>query len=147
MKCPQCQHEDTKVIDSRDTEQSKKVRRRRECVKCSYRFTTLEKIIVNDLIVKKTSWSTQVYDRDKLIKSIKIACTKRNISDQDIESMVEELEQKRITIPKGEISSEQIWLDVLIELKQLDPVAYVRFASVYMNFENIQDFQHILNIE
>ncbi len=144
MICPQCKNKDTKVIDSRETDWWKIIRRRRMCTKCWFRFTTFEKYIITELIVIKKDWSREEYNRDKLKRAIMLAFAKRKISNEEIENMLLELEQKRLQQWKQEVESEQIGIDVLLMLKQKDPVAYVRFASVYMDFDSIEDFKQIL---
>ncbi len=143
MFCPQCKTQDTKVIDSRETENGTVIRRRRKCDDCEFRFTTFEKSILNDIIVIKRDETREEYNRAKLKKAILLAFAKRKVSNDEIEEIISKLEQNRIQW-KWEISSEQIWLDILIMLKEKDPVAYVRFASVYMAFDNIEDFKQIL---
>ncbi len=143
MFCPQCKTQDTKVIDSRETENWTVIRRRRKCEKCEFRFTTFEKSVLNDIIVIKKDETREEYNREKLKKAILLAFAKRKVSNEEIEDIISKLEQKRIQW-KGEVSSEQIWLDVLIFLKEKDPVAYVRFASVYMDFDNLEDFKQLL---
>ena len=103
-----------------------------------------EKYIITELIVIKKDWSREEYNRDKLKRAIMLAFAKRKISNEEIENMLLELEQKRLQQWKQEVESEQIGIDVLLMLKQKDPVAYVRFASVYMDFDSIEDFKQIL---
>jgi len=143
MICPQCQKENTKVIDSRESDGWKTIRRRRECESCKFRFTTFEKPIFSDLMVNKKDNSKEIYDRDKLKKSISLAFAKRKISNDELDALINDLEIKRIQNWQI-INSETIWKDVLRFLKEKDPVAYTRFASVYMDFNDLDDFRKIL---
>lgn len=140
MYCPQCQHEDTKVIDSRVLEQKPIVRRRRECEKCWFRFTTFEKPALTEMMVIKKDGTKEPYDKEKLKKAIMIACAKRPVTVDQIDAMIMQLEQKRIQ-DWQEITSEQIGLDVIVALKNIDEVAYIRFSSVYMEFATAEDFK------
>jgi len=143
MICPQCQKENTKVIDSKESDRWKTIRRRRECESCKFRFTTFEKPIFSDLMVNKKDNSKEIYDRDKLKKSISLAFAKRKISNDELDALINDLEIKRIQNWQI-INSETIWKDVLRFLKEKDPVAYTRFASVYMDFNDLDDFRKIL---
>ena len=139
MKCPACSNGDTKVVDSRTTDSAKAIRRRRSCEYCGHRFTTLEKLIVTDLVVRKKDWTKELYDKDKLTKALAIAFWKKNFSLETIDEIVTWLEAKR-SWPQKEIDSTQIWADVLSVLKSMDEVAYVRFASVFQEFDWVEDF-------
>lgn len=143
MKCPACGNMETKVVDSRVVEDGKGIRRRRSCEYCEHRFTTLEKIIVTDLIVQKKDGSRELYDRDKLKRAMVIAFGKKDFSMERIEDMISNLEAKRSGMGK-EIPSTKIGEDVLAALKEQNEVAYVRFASVFMEFEGIADFKQIV---
>ncbi len=134
---------ETKVIDSRAVEDGMGIRRRRSCEYCEHRFTSYEKVAVTDLFVIKRDGSKQMYDRDKLRKALIIAFGKNNLSLEKIEDIISKLENKRSGMGK-EIKSEKIWEDVLHVLKAENDVAYVRFASVFMEFETLADFQEIL---
>lgn len=138
MFCPNCSNSDTKVIDSRLSEDWKSIRRRRECEKCSYRFTTFEKIEVLSLIVLKSWDRKQRYFREKLEDSILKAVNKRDITTASIKKIIRDLEFKWSN--KTEIKSKEIWKEILEALKELDSVAYIRYASVYLNFETKEDF-------
>ncbi len=142
MRCPKCWSTQTKVLDSRFVESTNQIRRRRECEKCWYRFTTFEKISLTDLLVEKKDWTTEYYSRDKLKNSLITAFAKRPISDSEIDKIISELEEKWSS--KKKITTKQIWKDILAKLRQIDPVAYVRFASVHLEFESIEDFKKIL---
>lgn len=143
MKCPACGNMDTKVVDSRVIEWWKSIRRRRSCEYCEHRFTTLEKIVVTDLVVKKKDGSKELYDRDKLKRAFIIAFGKKHLSMDLVEDMLSKLETKRAGKGK-EISSKQIGEDVLVALKDVNEFAYVRFASVFMEFDTKEDFRKIL---
>ncbi len=145
MKCPKCKHINTRVLDSRVIEDWTNIKRRRECEKCWYRFTTFEKVSIDILILKK-NWDKEIYDRIKLKKSILLAFANREITDKKIEFIIDNLENKRIWQWK-EIKTKTIWQDILKELKKIDLVAYIRFASVYMQFESIEDFKKILKMK
>ncbi len=146
MKCPKCKNLDTKVIDSRIAEDGKTIRRRRECEKCSARFTTFERMEFVNFLVIKNNWEKVMYDRNKLNSSIIKAFNKRNIDMEKIENMINELENEWAS-NKTWITSKRIWKDILNKLKYIDEVAYVRFASVYHNFENIKNFMEFIKLE
>lgn len=143
MKCPKCSNVDTKVIDSRIVENNETIRRRRECEYCKTRFTTFERRSTIDLMVEKRDWTKEVYDRTKLKKAILLAFAKRKISSEIIENLLNNLESDRFKV-WPEIQSIQIWKDVLNKLKEIDIVPYLRFASVYLNFDTLQDFQWLI---
>ncbi len=145
MKCPYCFNEETQVIDSRETEDQAAVRRRRECAKCEKRFTTYERIELLDLIVVKKDGSRQAFDRNKLIAGIRRACEKRPIPTEKIERAVDEIEQELRTMASNEVQSKLIGNLVMKKLRAIDPVAYVRFASVYKSFRNLQAFERELD--
>ncbi len=143
MKCPKCSNMETRVVDSRVIEAWTWIRRRRECEYCQNRFTTFERTWITDLIVIKRDWTTEIYDRLKIKKALMLSFAKRNISSEKMEEIISNLEITWSWIGK-EINSKQIWEDILKILKEIDIIAYVRFASVYMNFESIKDFENIL---
>lgn len=130
---------DTKVVDSRVIEDGKWIRRRRSCEYCSHRFSTIEKIVVTELVVIKKDWSKALYDKAKIKRSLAIAYGKKNFSMEKIEDLISQLEAKRSWKGK-EITSVQIWEDILALLKETDEIAYVRFASVFMEFDWVDDF-------
>ncbi len=142
MHCIKCWNENTKVIDSRVTEDGTSIRRRRECENCNYRFTTFEKLEIMNLVVVKTWNKKEKYSRDKLEDSILKAVNKRNISVATINDMIRILESKWMS--KDEIISKQIWKCVLEVLSTLDDVAYIRYASVHLNFETAKDFMEFI---
>ena len=140
MKCPFCEHPDTKVIDSRHTEDGHAIRRRRECEKCSRRFTTYEKIEEVVLMVIKKDGSRETFDRNKIMSGIVKACEKRPVSVSDMEKIVDEIERGLNNMMEKEVSSTFIGELIMDKLKDLDEVAYVRFASVYRQFTDISTF-------
>lgn len=142
MKCPKCLNQDTKVVDSRPVEDAGAIRRRRECEKCEFRFSTYEQIEILDLSVTKRDGARQPYVRDKLERGLKRAFEKRNLSDYMFRKVVSEIEQeiqKKST--SGEISSEHIGEIIMKVIRKVDKVAYIRFASVYRQFEDINEFK------
>ena len=146
MKCQKCRNLDTKVIDSRITEDWKSIRRRRECEKCGARFTTFERMEFVNFLVTKNNKELEMYDRPKLQRSILKSFTKRNIEMDRIEQMINDLESEWASNKKW-ITSKRIWKDVLNKLKYMDDVAYIRFASIYHNFESVDDFIKFIKIE
>jgi transcriptional repressor NrdR len=145
MRCPYCFNEDTQVIDSRETEDQAAVRRRRECSKCEKRFTTYERIELLDLMVIKKDGSRQVFDRSKIIGGMRRACEKRPIPTERIEKAVDEIERELRGMPSNEVQSKIIGDLVMKKLREIDPVAYVRFASVYKSFTNLEAFEKELD--
>jgi len=146
MKCQKCKNLDTKVIDSRITEDWKSIRRRRECEKCWARFTTFERMEFVNFLVTKNNKELEMYDRSKLQRSILKSFSKRNIEIDRIEQMINDLESEWASNKKW-ITSKRIWKDVLNKLKYIDDVAYIRFASIYHNFESVEDFIKFIKIE
>lgn len=140
MKCPFCYNEDTKVIDTRSIEDNTIIKRRRLCEKCNERFNTYEKLDIIPISVVKRDLTREAFDIDKISKGILLACNKRTISMNDIEQLVKEIENKIYTSGKKEINSQDIGEMVMEKLKVLDPIAYVRFASVYKEFKDIDSF-------
>lgn len=140
MRCPFCNSNDDRVLDSRPAEDGRAIRRRRECLNCHKRFTTYEKIEEMPLIVSKRDGSVQPFDREKLIQSIMKSCVKRPVSTQTIEAIVNTIEEKAGREGRREIRSQEIGEQVLAELRRIDTVAYVRFASVYRDFEDLASF-------
>lgn len=140
MKCPYCGFEDDKVIDSRPTEEGSEVRRRRECTNCTKRFTTYEKVESIPLMVVKKDKTRQTFNRDKLLNGLLRACEKRPVSVADLEKLVEEVESQIYNSLEREITSKRIGELVLMKLKKMDEVAYIRFASVYRDFKDINSF-------
>ncbi len=140
MNCPKCKTPDTKVVDSRLAEQGKVIRRRRECEKCGWRFTTFERAEMANLIVKKKDGTYEPYNRTKLETGVWTACGKRPVTQMQIEAMINVLEEKWGTNKKN-ISSQTIGNDVMDALKKLDHIAYIRFASVYRSFKDVDEFK------
>lgn len=140
MKCPFCGGFDSKVVDSRPTEDGERIRRRRECISCGKRFTTFEVVETTPIMVKKKDGSIQTFNRDKLLNGMIKSCEKRQVSIQDLEKAVDRIEYKIVNSLKSEISSVELGEMVMDELKKLDEVAYVRFASVYRQFSDVNTF-------
>ncbi|MBD8946632.1 MAG: transcriptional regulator NrdR [Clostridiales bacterium] len=145
MKCPFCEYEESKVIDSRPTDEGEAIRRRRECLKCGKRFTTYEKIENIPLMVIKKDGSRQMFDRQKLLNGIMRACEKRPVKTSDMEHIVTEIEAATQNLLEREISSQKIGEMVMERLPKIDEVAYVRFASVYRQFKDINTFVEEVN--
>lgn len=145
MKCPYCSYSESKVIDSRPTDEGAKIRRRRECMKCQKRFTTYEVIESLPLIVVKKDKAREEFDRNKLLKGMRHACEKRPVSTEDLERMVNEIEQDLQNTLDREVSSTKIGELAMQKLKAVDEVAYVRFASVYRQFKDINTFMNELS--
>ncbi len=145
MKCPYCGHEESKVIDSRPADDGERIRRRRECLGCGKRFTTHEVIETVPLIVVKRDKSREAFDRNKLTAGILRACEKRPVSLNSIEAIVDDIESKLQNSLDREVTSMAIGEYVMEHLKNLDEVAYVRFASVYRQFKDINTFMEELN--
>jgi len=140
MKCPQCKGKNTKVLDSRETNDSTAIRRRRECQDCKNRYTTFERVEYNNLIVIKRNEAREPYVRDKVEKGIWRACEKRPVTQAHIDNIIKQLEDKWQNYGK-EVPSELIGESIMEALKELDEVAYIRFASVYKHFKDIDSFQ------
>ncbi|MBQ6387474.1 MAG: transcriptional regulator NrdR [Ruminococcus sp.] len=145
MKCPYCSFEESKVIDSRSADDGERIRRRRECLKCGKRFTTHEVIETVPVIVVKRDKSREVFDRNKLTAGILRACEKRPVSLSQIEEMVDHIEAKIQSMLDREITTRQIGELAMEEIKAVDEVSYVRFASVYRQFKDINTFLDELN--
>ncbi len=145
MKCPYCGYEESKVIDSRPADEGERIRRRRECLKCGKRFTTHEVIETVPIVVVKRDKSREVFDRGKLTAGILRACEKRPVSMQQIESMVDTIEAQLQSSLDREVTSLHIGELTMDQLKNIDEVAYVRFASVYRQFKDINTFMEELN--
>ena len=141
MKCPSCSIEDSKVVDSRPIQGGEGIRRRRECNACNFRYTTYEYVLENPVKVIKKSGEREEYDRAKLEKSFSIACEKRPIPEEKIQQAINRIEEKISNISNIEIEAYQIGGLVMDELKEIDKVAFIRFASVYREFKDIGEFQ------
>lgn len=140
MECPSCGFAESKVVDSRPYSDNKEIKRRRECLKCGYRFSTYERLEERPLIVLKADGSSEPYDREKLLRGLLIACAKRPITPQVIYQLIDEIEIEARNFPRHEIPSKKLGEMALARLSQLDDVAYIRFASVYQDFKSIDEF-------
>ena len=140
MRCPYCENPDTKVIDSRPTEEGHAIRRRRGCEKCGKRFTTYETIETVSVMVVKKDKSREAFDREKLLKGLLRACEKRPVPVKQLENLVDEVETTVQNMLEREVTSEAIGEMVMERLKKIDDIAYIRFASVYRQFRDIQTF-------
>ncbi len=145
MKCPFCSYEESKVIDSRPTDDGQRIRRRRECLQCTKRFTTYETIESLPIIVIKKDKSRESFNRDKLMNGLLRACEKRPVSIDTLDNMIDEIEVIIQNSLDREVSSEKIGELVMEKLKAIDEVAYVRFASVYRQFKDLNTFINELN--
>ena len=141
MRCPFCLHNDTQVKDSRPTEDNAAIRRRRFCVDCGSRFTTFERVQLRDLMILKKNGQRVPFERDKLIRSVQLACRKRPVDETRVERVVNGIQRRLESSGENEIRSETVGELVMEALSNLDPVAYVRFASVYKNFREVRDFE------
>ncbi|MCA3325004.1 MAG: transcriptional repressor NrdR [Roseomonas sp.] len=144
MKCPFCGFEDTQVKDSRPAEDSAAIRRRRACPECGARFTTFERVQLREITIIKTDGRRVPFEREKLARSIRVALRKRPVDEDRIEKLVNSIQRRLETEGESEIPSNKIGEIVMETLKELDQVAYVRFASVYRNFGEAKDFQAFL---
>ena len=145
MRCPSCGSLDTQVKDSRPTEDSAAIRRRRVCLSCNFRFTTFERVQLRELVVIKRNGRRVPFDRDKLMRSLSIALRKRPVEPERVEQMVSKIVRELESLGENEVTSETIGETVMEHLRELDDVAYVRFASVYRNFREPKDFQQALD--
>ena len=145
MKCPFCNTEDSKVIDSRPTDEGERIRRRRECLACAKRFTTYEVIEILPIIVIKKDKSRETFNRDKLMNGILRACEKRPVSINTLDALIDEIEATLQNSLDREVTSDKIGELVMEKLKNIDEVAYIRFASVYRKFQDISTFMEELN--
>ena len=144
MKCPFCGFEDTQVKDSRPAEDSAAIRRRRACTECGARFTTFERVQLREITIIKTDGRRVPFEREKLARSIRVALRKRPVDEDRIEKLVNSIQRRPETEGESDIPSNKIGEIVMETLKELDQVAYVRFASVYRNFGEAKDFQSFL---
>jgi len=140
MLCPYCTSDQTSVLESRDSEDGTVTRRRRECAKCGKRFTTYERVEVIDLKVVKKDGSLEDFDREKMKRGIQLACEKRETCEEDIEKIIDDIELRLLNRKSTEVSSSDIGRMILTRLKKLDKVAYLRFASVFLEFESVEQF-------
>lgn len=145
MKCPQCQHEESKVIESRDVASGESIRRRRECLNCQHRYTTYERLERPAVAVIKKDGTRQMYSREKLVSGLQKACEKTTITSEEFERLVGKIENAIYDQADGQIGTEQIGSIVMEALADTNQVAYVRFASVYRNFTDIESFERELS--
>ena len=144
MRCPSCSSLDTQVKDSRPTEDSAAIRRRRLCLACNFRFTTFERVQLRELAVMKRNGRRVPFDRDKLARSVEISLRKRNVDPDRVEQTVSKIVRELESLGENEVTTETIGETVMSALRTLDDVAYVRFASVYRNFREAKDFENLL---
>jgi len=140
MRCPHCGYHEDKVVDSRPSQDGRAVRRRRECLKCSERFTTYEYVEQFNLVVLKSDNRREPFDKNKIIHGMKLACNKRPVTAKQIETMADDIEANIVQEYKNEIPSKEIGEMVMAKLRQVDEIAYVRFASVYRKFQDKAEF-------
>ena len=145
MRCPRCDGTENRVVDTRTSRGGRAVRRRRECLGCGERFTTYEYVEARSIQVLKRDGSSEEFDREKLTRSLRIACAKRPVSASEVEAIVDAIEDEVSKHAGVEVPSSELGEMVMERLKPLDRVAYVRFASVYRNFQDIDEFQHFVD--
>ena len=141
MRCPFCANDDSQVKDSRPTEDNTAIRRRRQCESCGARFTTFERVQLRDIIVLKSNEDRQPFDRSKIEQSVSLACRKRGIAQERLDQLVSGIQRQIETLGESEVQSRDIGEMVMEGLRQLDSVAYIRFASVYRDFGEAKDFE------
>jgi transcriptional repressor NrdR len=141
LRCPFCGHDDSQVKDSRPTEDNSAIRRRRQCEGCGGRFTTFERIQLRELVVIKSEGKREPFDREKLERSLSVACRKRPVDNTQIEKLASAIQRQLETLGESEIETKRIGEFVMDGLKALDSVAYIRFASVYKDFSEAKDFE------
>jgi transcriptional repressor NrdR len=141
MRCPFCAHDDSQVKDSRPTEDNTAIRRRRQCESCGARFTTFERVQLREIVVIKSGGKREPFERGKIEQSVSLACRKRAIGQERIDQLVSGIQRQVETIGESEIASARIGEMVMEGLRQLDSVAYIRFASVYRDFSEARDFE------
>jgi len=144
MKCPICYHDDTKVLDSRTASDGLSIRRRRECLKCSFRFSTYEELEILDVAVVKRDGRRESYSRDKLISGLKKASEKR-IDEDKFKKLIHVIERDIQALKKGDVTSQDLGKIVMKNLKKIDQIAYIRYASVYESFKDVKEFKKELN--
>jgi len=142
MHCPKCKSLNTKVVDSRAVDNKNVTRRRRQCTDCFIRFTTFEKIEITDLHVVKSNNTKELYSKEKLKRGIVLSCGKLDITNEDVENMIQSLEETWVA--ENTISSKKIGEDIMNALRNLNQIAYIRFASVYRDFKDVEDFKEVL---
>ena len=145
MRCPVCLHDDSKVVDSRVASDGLSIRRRRECLKCNFRFSTYEEVEILELTVIKRDGQKQAYNRDKIVAGLKRSLEKRPITQDGLKKLVNVIERDLQALRKSEVDSYMIGKIIMKQLKKVDKVAYIRFVSVYESFDDIQTFQEELD--
>ncbi len=140
MKCPYCADPNTQVVDTRENEDGDTVRRRRRCLACDKRFTTYERVELQLPLVVKKNGSRVEYDRDKIMASMALALRKRPVTTESVDAAIDRIEELLVTLGEREVASDRVGELVMRELKKLDKIAYIRFASVYRNFEDLDEF-------
>lgn len=140
MKCPYCADPNTQVVDTRENEEGDTVRRRRRCLACDKRFTTYERVELQLPLVVKKNGSRVEYDRDKIMASMALALRKRPVTTESVDAAIDRIEERLVTMGEREVASDRVGELVMRELKKLDKIAYIRFASVYRNFEDLDEF-------
>ena len=141
MRCPFCAHDDSQVKDSRPTEDNTAIRRRRQCESCGARFTTFERVQLREITVIKSNDTREPFDREKIEQSVTLACRKRGVSQDRLDQLVSGIQRQIETMGESEVASKAIGEMVMDGLRQLDSVAYIRFASVYRDFSEARDFE------
>lgn len=141
MRCPFCAHDNSQVKDSRPTEDNTAIRRRRQCEGCGARFTTFERVQLREIMVVKSNQDREPFDRDKIEQSVTLACRKRNVTQERIDQLVSGIQRQIETLGESEVPTKAIGEMVMDGLRQLDSVAYIRFASVYRDFSEAKDFE------
>ena len=141
MRCPFCAHDDSQVKDSRPTEDNTAIRRRRQCESCGARFTTFERVQLRDIVVIKSNEGRETFERGKIEQSVALACRKRGIAQERLDQLVSGIQRQIETLGEAEVPSKAIGEMVMDGLRQLDSVAYIRFASVYRDFGEAKDFE------
>ncbi|MBI4140139.1 transcriptional repressor NrdR [Candidatus Woesearchaeota archaeon] len=141
MRCPYCSNDDVSVIDSRESPDAEETRRRRECLKCGKRFTTREKVVGLDIVVIKKDGRKESFDRDKILRGVNIACGKRPVTSEQKEALIDRIESRIRKLASTDVPSTFIGENVMKELKKLDKIAYIRFASIYKEFKDLEDFE------
>ncbi|MBU1236865.1 MAG: transcriptional regulator NrdR [Gammaproteobacteria bacterium] len=140
MKCPYCGDDNTQVVDTRENEEGDTVRRRRRCLACDKRFTTYERVELQLPLVVKKNGSRVEFDRDKIVASMTLALRKRPVTTESVDAAIDRIEERLVTLGEREVASDRVGELVMRELKKLDKIAYIRFASVYRNFEDLDEF-------
>lgn len=144
MRCPSCEYADSKVIDSRSADDGEVIRRRRECLKCGHRFTTYERLGERPVIVIKSDGSSEAFDREKLLRGLLIACAKRPVNHAEIDALIDDIESDLRASQTNEVRSKHLGEMVLNKLAPVDDVAYIRFASVYKDFQSVEEFSEAI---